>query len=166
MLLFFTVLSIYCLACFRATEDKPGPFTFEWWYWMTMTGLSLGCVVSVKWVGLFAIAVVGLYTIEDLWRLLGDKTISMVGLRRWRRLFDCFFDSTNNLQKTYVLHWVSRIACLIVLPLSVYLFCFVLHFAILNRSGTGDANMSSLFQAGLKGIDLDSNPLRGFSISF
>lgn len=48
------------------------------------------------------------------------------------------------------------------LPLAVYLFCFVLHFAILNRSGTGDANMSSLFQAGLKGIDLDSNPLRGY----
>jgi len=96
MLLFFTVLSIYCLACFRATEDKPGPFTFEWWYWMTMTGLSLGCVVSVKWVGLFAIAVVGLYTVEDLWRLLGDKTISMVGLNRSFASFGLANDSSTN----------------------------------------------------------------------
>jgi dolichyl-phosphate-mannose-protein mannosyltransferase len=33
------------------------------------------------------------------------------------------------------------------------------HFKILNQSGPGDANMSSLFQAGLKGNELSKSPL-------
>lgn len=37
---------------------------------------------------------------------------------------------------------------------------FVLHFAILVNSGPGDAQMSSLFQAGLYGNNFDDNPLR------
>ena len=36
---------------------------------------------------------------------------------------------------------------------------FWVHFSILSNSGTGDANMSSLFQAGLIGNDLFSNPV-------
>ncbi|KAJ3333188.1 Protein O-mannosyltransferase 2, partial [Gonapodya sp. JEL0774] len=131
MLLFFT--SSHDLLTFHSS-----PFTESWWYWLTMTGLSLGCVLSVKWVGLFAVAVVGLVTVEDLWRLLGDSKLSM---------------------KKYLYHWIARIACLIVLPISVYMFSFKMHFFILNRSGTGDAQMSSLFQAGLRGIDFDQNPL-------
>ena len=34
-----------------------------------------------------------------------------------------------------------------------------MHFLILNRSGPGDANMSSLFQAGLSGQNFAKNPL-------
>lgn len=43
--------------------------------------------------------------------------------------------------------------------MSIYMFNFYLHFTVLNRSGSGDANMSSLFQAGLEGIDFSQNPL-------
>ena len=35
-------------------------------------------VCSVKWVGLFVIALVGMTTIKDLWDLLGDLSITMV----------------------------------------------------------------------------------------
>ncbi|KXS10626.1 glycosyltransferase family 39 protein, partial [Gonapodya prolifera JEL478] len=136
MLLFFTVLSVYCFCCFRNEEERA--FTESWWYWLAMTGLSLGCVLSVKWFGLFTIAVVGLATVEDLWRLLGDVRLPV---------------------SKYLMHWGARIACLIVLPMVVYMFSFKMHFFILNRSGTGDAQMSSLFQAGLEGIDFDQNPL-------
>ena len=34
--------------------------------------------LSVKWVGVFVVALVGLTTIKDLWDLLGDLTIPMV----------------------------------------------------------------------------------------
>ena len=33
---------------------------------------------SVKWVGLFVTALVGLYTIEDLWEKFGDMKMSVV----------------------------------------------------------------------------------------
>ena len=62
-------------------------------------------------------------------------------------------------QRTYARHWAARILCLIVLPFSVYVFCFKLHFLILNHSGPGDAQMSSLFQAHLHGNDFARNPL-------
>ncbi|KAJ3220287.1 Protein O-mannosyltransferase 2 [Dinochytrium kinnereticum] len=137
MLLFFTSLSVMCLVTFR-NYQRSSPLSPEWYYWLGATGLSLGAVASVKWVGLFAIALVGLYTISDLWDMLGDLEMP---------------------KAIYIRHWVFRILLLIVLPVSVYLFCFQLHFWILNRSGTGDAQMSSLFQAGLKGNDYYKNPL-------
>ena len=39
-------------------------FSNKWWFWLTATGLSLGCVVSIKWVGFFAIALVGLVSVS------------------------------------------------------------------------------------------------------
>jgi dolichyl-phosphate-mannose--protein O-mannosyl transferase len=36
---------------------------------------------------------------------------------------------------------------------------FAMHFSILNESGPGDAQMSSLFQSGLQGNNLQNNPL-------
>lgn len=48
---------------------------------MIMTGLSIGCVISVKWVGFFVTALVGLYTAEDLWEKVGDLRMPKVGLR-------------------------------------------------------------------------------------
>jgi dolichyl-phosphate-mannose-protein mannosyltransferase len=79
MLLFFTALSTMCLTFFR-NEQKNDPFSLDWWIWLFLTGVSLGCVLSVKWVGLFAIALVGLYTIESLWDMLGDLKMPVVSI--------------------------------------------------------------------------------------
>ena len=114
------------------------PFTMEWFKWMTYTGLSLGAVASVKWVGLFVIALIGFHTVQELWEMFGDRSME---------------------PKTYVMHWGYRIFSLIIVPILVYMLCFKIHFAILNMTGDGDANMSSLFQANLQGNDMSAFPL-------
>ncbi|OZJ02805.1 hypothetical protein BZG36_04273 [Bifiguratus adelaidae] len=136
MLLFFTCISLYCMLRFNNLKTKP--FSMEWKAWLLLTGVSLGCVLSVKWVGLFAVALVGLQTIEDLWVMFGDLSIPKI---------------------TYAKHWVARIIGLIIVPFAVYMFSFYLHFAILSSSGPGDSQMSSLFQAHLKGNTLYQNPV-------
>lgn len=136
MLLFFTVLTVFCLSKFH--NERHDPFSIDWWAWLTLTGLSIGCVTSVKLVGLFVTALVGLYTIEDLWDKFGDLRMSV---------------------KDQARHWGARIACLIILPTLVYMASFKLHFIILNHTGTGDSQMTSLFQANLVGNDFATNPL-------
>lgn len=136
MLLFFTFTTMLCYSKFHNLQNKS--FSVEWWTWIALTGLSIGCVTSVKWVGLFVTALVGLYTIEDLWNKFGDYKMP---------------------KATYAMHWIARIFGLILIPAAVYLASFYAHFTILNRSGPGDAQMSSLFQANLKGTELTDSPL-------
>lgn len=136
MLACFTFTSIMGLAYFHSYQRQP--FSKKWWFWLAFTGVNLGCVTSVKMVGLFAIAVVGVYTVLDLWIRLGDTKMPI---------------------KTYILHWIARIAFLIVVPLLIFALCFKIHFMILTNSGPGDSNMSSLFQANLKGSNMVSGPL-------
>ncbi|EDO15799.1 hypothetical protein Kpol_1040p12 [Vanderwaltozyma polyspora DSM 70294] len=135
MLLFFTVASFFCFIKFHNQRNKP--FSCGWWSWMFFTGLSLGCTISVKMVGLFIITLVGIYTVVDLWIFLGDKKMS------W---------------KTYSGHWLARIICLIMVPIAVFMICFKIHFSLLTHSGKNDAVMPSLFQANLIGNTLGQGP--------
>ncbi|KAA8913286.1 dolichyl-phosphate-mannose-protein mannosyltransferase [Sphaerosporella brunnea] len=136
MLLFFTFTTMLCFARFHNMQKKP--FSFEWFLWLVLSGISIGCVCSVKWVGLFATAVVGLYTIEDLWNKFGDLKMPV---------------------HVYASHWIARIVGLIIIPTLVYMASFKAHFIILENSGPGDAQMSSLFQANLRGTELGNSPL-------
>ena len=67
MLLFFTVLTMYCLvkvhtlAIARVGSNSKTPLTKLEIKWYILTGISIGCVCSVKWVGLFVTALVGFY---------------------------------------------------------------------------------------------------------
>lgn len=76
MLLFFTVLTVFCLTRFHT--EQYDPFSPDWWVWLTFTGISIGCVASIKWVGLFVTALVGIYTLEDLWEKFGDLRMKKV----------------------------------------------------------------------------------------
>ena len=76
MLLCGTVSTVLCWAKFH--NQRRNSFEPEWFFWLFMTGISIGCVSSVKLVGLFVTALVGLYTIEDLWNKLGDLKMPVV----------------------------------------------------------------------------------------
>lgn len=78
MLLCFTFTTVFCWSKFHRLQRDP--FSPEWGLWLMLTGISIGCVCSVKWVGLFCTALVGLYTIEDLWNKFGDLKMPKVWL--------------------------------------------------------------------------------------
>ncbi|KAI8808004.1 Dolichyl-phosphate-mannose-protein mannosyltransferase-domain-containing protein [Cladochytrium replicatum] len=129
ILVFFTGLSAMMWTDFLSNQDMP--FSFTWWYPLFMTGVSIGLAASVKWVGLFVIATVGVSTIQNLWELLGDvKRVS------WGK---------------FIQHFLARALCLIVVPLVVYTFMFQIHFSVLPNNGSGNGFMSPEFQATLNG---------------
>ncbi|KAJ5476951.1 Dolichyl-phosphate-mannose--protein mannosyltransferase 2 [Penicillium diatomitis] len=131
MLLCFTFTTMLCWARFHRLQRVS--FSPEWWLWLCLTGFSIGCVCSVKWVGFFCTAVVGLYTAEDLWNKFGDVKMPPTLLAK---------------------HLFARVGGLIVIPVLVYMFSFYLHFTVLSNTGPGDAQMSSLFQANLGGTEV------------
>lgn len=141
MLLFFTVLSYYCLINLHNLRLKDELLTMKGIKWLTYTGLSIGCVCSVKWVGLFVTVLVGLYIVYDLM----IKTYQVL--------------STDTLTtKNYFLHWASRIVTLIIIPVIIYASCFKIHFLLLNKSGPGDGSISTLLQASLEGNTIKYGP--------
>ncbi|KAF8804383.1 hypothetical protein BYT27DRAFT_7340253 [Phlegmacium glaucopus] len=89
-------------------------------------------------VGLFVTALVGVYTIEDIWEKFEDAKIPI---------------------RDQAKHWGAQIKCLIIVPILVFMASFKIHFLLLNHTGPGDAQMSPLFQANLEGNDFAKNPL-------
>ncbi|KAK9471426.1 Dolichyl-phosphate-mannose--protein mannosyltransferase-like protein 2 [Dipodascopsis tothii] len=135
ILMFFTFTTALGYAKFHRVQHAP--FSTRWWVYLTFTGVSVGCVTSVKWVGMFATALVGIYTIHDLWNKFADTKMPV---------------------RVYAMHWVSRAICLIAIPIAIYMVSFKIHFLILRNSGSGDSQMSSLFQANLRNSDLSLGP--------
>ena len=75
---------------------------------------------------------------EELWDLFGDIKLPKL---------------------VYFGHWIARIVGLIAIPISIYVASFVAHFKVLHKSGPGDDQMNSLFQARLEGNKLAESPL-------
>lgn len=128
IMMFFIMMSTYSQLKFLSYRDRP--FSSQWWIWLALTGLFLASSIGVKFVGLFIILYVGILTVNDLWKILGNQTISLVEV---------------------VKHFVSRALCLIILPILVYIAIFGVHLRILNHSGNGDGFYSSAFQSQLIG---------------
>lgn len=135
ILLFFTLTTFYCLV--KVHNLRKRQLTRKWSLWMLLTGFSIGCVCSVKWVGLFVTMVVGFYTLIDIFSHHCNKEM--------KRL-------------KYYRHWVIRVLNLILIPFMVYLFCFKIHFTLLYKSGTGDASTNTLFQVNLEGTKIAPSP--------
>lgn len=136
-LLFFISASILGMAEFSfrmgPQANEKTAFSFDWWFWLTWTGVSIPCAFSVKFVGLFIVALIGFRTIYDIWIILGDISKPI----------------------TYFMkHLMARILCLIVVPIFLYMLFFYIHLKQLNHSGNGDGFYSSSFQSQLIGNSL------------
>ncbi|XP_063231112.1 protein O-mannosyl-transferase 2 [Bacillus rossius redtenbacheri] len=131
ILLFFVMGSVLAMTKFNSCGDRP--FSWQWWAWLVLTGVMLACAVSVKFVGLFVIILVGIRTLAELWCILGDLSRPLV----------------------YVIHhFIARILCLVILPILLYMFFFFIHLQVLSKSGNGDGFYSSAFQSKLEGNSL------------
>ncbi|KAF7201947.1 protein O-mannosyl-transferase 2 [Nothobranchius furzeri] len=131
ILMFFIMAAV--LSMVKFSQQRCRPFTAPWWLWLLLCGVSLAGALGVKFVGLFVILLVGLNTIWDLWRLLGDVNLSLMDVAK---------------------HFLARVVGLILLPLILYVTIFAVHFAVLNKSGPGDGFFSSAFQSRLIGNNL------------
>lgn len=147
ILLFFIMISTYCILKFVSLREIS--FTFHWWFWLASTGIFLAFSIGVKFVGLFVILLAGYTTAKDLWDILGDMSVSLA---------------------LFVRHFVARALCLILLPFVIYMLIFHIHFKILNKSGNGDGFYSSAFQSQLLGnklynVSMPENVAYGSTIS-
>ncbi|KAL7267354.1 Dolichyl-phosphate-mannose--protein mannosyltransferase 4 [Rhizina undulata] len=123
-LIFFMACSILCYVRFYKMRFKP--FSRKWFKWLLLTGVSLSCVISTKYVGVFTFVTIGSAVAIDLWNLLDVRR----GLT----------------MQTFAKHFFARALGLIGIPFFFYLFWFQVHFAILTRSGPGDDFMTPEFQ--------------------
>lgn len=98
------------------------------WMWTIVTGLLVGAAVSIKWTGLAP----------------GIVALLILVLAARQHHF--------SLKRI-----IGKIGVILVLALTVYVSSFAIHFALLNRSGPGDAFMSVRFQSTLRG-DAYYNP--------
>nr|XP_023684019.1 protein O-mannosyl-transferase 2 isoform X2 [Paramormyrops kingsleyae] len=131
ILMFFIMGSVLCTVKFN--QQRHRPFSAPWWLWLVLTGVNLAGALGVKFVGLFVIMLVGLNTAWDLWRLLGDLDLPLAEF--WK-------------------HLSARVFGLILLPLTLYIMIFAVHFVVLKKSGPGDGFFSSAFQSRLIGNNL------------
>jgi dolichyl-phosphate-mannose-protein mannosyltransferase len=126
-LVFFMAVSV--LGYIRFYKFRHEPFGRKWWKWLLITGISMSCVMSTKYVGAFTFFTVGLAVAIDLWDLLD--------VNRKEGALDLI---------TFGKHFAARAVGFIIVPFLMYLFWFQVHFAILTRSGPGDDFMTPEFQ--------------------
>ncbi|KAG0332310.1 hypothetical protein BG000_010128, partial [Podila horticola] len=121
------------LAWINFYNYRNRPFTRGWWTWLIQTGVGLFLSSSVKWVGLFTIATVGLCVLKYLQE---SRTH--------------LYTSTRDFSKQFIALFV----CLLVLPFVLYMGLYAIDFQILSYSGSGNSWVSPQFQVTLKRHDV------------
>ncbi|KTW29341.1 hypothetical protein T552_01296 [Pneumocystis carinii B80] len=137
ILIFLMTSTLYCYI--RFCNIRYLEFSFVWWKWLLLTGLSLSCTISTKYVGLFTYITIGTMVAIDLWDLL-------------------------DIRKGYTLnyfakHFIARAISLIIFPFILYLLWFYIHFTVLSKTGPGDRFMTPSFQETLDGNTLSSSSI-------
>ncbi|KAI5969193.1 hypothetical protein CANMA_001746 [Candida margitis] len=101
-----------------------------WWVYVIATGLSLGWTISIKLTGFYTLLWVGIFTLLDSYQLLGDLTIST--FKWFRILFYKFFT-------------------LLILPLTIYLSLWKVHFDLLPFEGPNSGLISPRLRSTFQG---------------
>uniref|UniRef100_A0A1B0BB39 Protein O-mannosyl-transferase 2 n=1 Tax=Glossina palpalis gambiensis TaxID=67801 RepID=A0A1B0BB39_9MUSC len=133
ILLFFMTAAVWGMVKVSKLTKQSHSYTYQWWLWLIFTGTMLSATISVKFVGLFVVFLVGFHTVNELWLILGDLQ---------KPITDCFKQL------------LSRALTLIIWPIILYMLFFYIHLVTLNRSGNGDGFYSSAFQSRLIGNSL------------
>ncbi|XP_063674823.1 protein O-mannosyl-transferase 2-like isoform X2 [Bolinopsis microptera] len=97
---------------------------------MVIAGASVGCIISVKYIGVFTVLYIGFLVIEDIWRMISDNNYNLKDVAIYFGAFASFF---------------------IILPAVLYILFFVLHFRFTLNSTDADSTYSPAFQASLIG---------------
>jgi dolichyl-phosphate-mannose-protein mannosyltransferase len=100
----------------------------SWWRSLIALGITTGLACSTTWGGFMSLGMTLIFTGNHLWKIVTNPAIPL---------------------NVFHSHFVSRIGALIVLPLSIFLACYSLHFSISVNSGPGSDLMSSRFQSTL-----------------
>ncbi|EEC20053.1 mannosyltransferase 1, putative, partial [Ixodes scapularis] len=119
ILMFFIVGAFMSIVDWHLCPFRP--FSRIWWTWLVISGMFLSCAISVKFVGLFVVLLVGLYTAHDLWVHLGNLEQSLAQVAK---------------------HFASRALCLILLPVCLYMFYFYIHLQVLYKRSSGNLFVS------------------------
>lgn len=94
------------------------------WAWLVLCGLLAGAAIGIKWTGGTALA------LPLIWEAV---------------------DALKNRNKAVLQHWLGTSALVTAMALAVYFSAFVVHFSLLEKSGSGDAFHSQAFQKTLTG---------------
>ncbi|XP_063587737.1 protein O-mannosyl-transferase 2-like [Penaeus indicus] len=127
LLLFFIMASFHGLTFMHEAADRS--FSKQWWFAYLYTGAMLGCVMSVKFVGLFVVLVVGLYAALDLWQKLGELDRPLLSVAT---------------------HFMARVLTLILLPAAIYVSVFFIHDQLLFKAKTLHAADEGTFSPGFQ----------------
>ncbi|KAF9285101.1 hypothetical protein BGZ68_004150 [Mortierella alpina] len=114
-------------------NHRNRPFTRGWWLWLVQTGFCLFLSSSVKWVGLFTIATIGVCVLKYL-----------------QEARTHLYVSTRDLSKQFTALFI----CLLLFPGALYVGLHILDFKLLSKSGSGNAWVSPQFQMTLSGHDV------------
>ena len=125
-LIFFTAASLMFWSLFsRLDRRRENQWTLQWWTALSLTGFSLGCASSCKWVGLFTVASIGLQVISGLWRMWCNTLIPLKEVGK---------------------SFLARAVCLILLPAAIYTATFWVHFSLLTGFSETAASFTLQFQ--------------------
>ncbi|XP_076066975.1 protein O-mannosyl-transferase 2-like [Oratosquilla oratoria] len=133
-LLLAILTSVYGVYKFHNQSQRE--WSRAWWGWLTFTGVQLGLVMSIKYVGVFTVLYVGIHTAFQLFTIVTNKERPL-----WH----------------VIPHTLARALCLIVVPVAVYFSTVVIHFMILTEGSPGSGGYyPTKFFMGLNNTEYDN----------